>query len=306
MKRFMGRKMDEPEVQAEMKRVPGVTFCEVDGLVGVEVMYDGEPKKLSMAQCAAMMIFKMSQICAESNKGAAIAETVVSVPAWFTNAQRLCMLDACDVAGVRCLRLMHDTTATALEYGIWRSAKKAFDEKDAQRVLFVDLGYSSYQVSVVDYVIGKLTVKATAFDRTLGGRDFDLAIAEWIGAEFQAKHKCDPMSNVKARMKKMLQTLGGDSALGGAAGAIGDDDDALDQIFERMQDPAVLERLQDMAKNESFQQRVQQMTQDPKFMAAAGEYAQDMAEEVMEAESQPGDDDDFGLAIEDEDEEEEA
>lgn len=201
MKRFMGRKMSEPEVAAEIARVPGVKFVEVDGLVGVEVMYDGEPKALSIPQCAAMMLFKMSQICADSNKGASIAELVVSVPAWFTNSQRLAMLDACDIAGLRCLRLMHDTTATALEYGIWRSAKKAFDEKVTQRVLFVDMGYSSYQVSVVDYVIGKLVVKATAWDRTLGGRDFDEVIAAWIAGEFKAKHKCDPMENPKARMK---------------------------------------------------------------------------------------------------------
>ena len=201
MKRFMGRKMSEPEVAAEIARVPGVKFVEVDGLVGVEVMYDGEPKALSIPQCAAMMLFKMSQICADSNKGASIAELVVSVPAWFTNSQRLAMLDACDIAGLRCLRLMHDTTATALEYGIWRSAKKAFDEKVTQRVLFVDMGYSSYQVSIVDYVIGKLVVKATAWDRTLGGRDFDEVIAAWIAGEFKAKHKCDPMENPKARMK---------------------------------------------------------------------------------------------------------
>ena len=103
--------------------------------------------------------------------------------------------------GVRCLRLMHDTTATALEYGIWRSAKKAFDAEKAQRVLFVDVGYSSYQVSVVDYVIGKLTVKSTTYDRTLGGRDFDMRVAEWIASEFRAKHKCDPMSSPKPRMK---------------------------------------------------------------------------------------------------------
>jgi heat shock protein 4 len=148
-----------------------------------------------------MMLFKMSQNCADSNKGASIAEVVVSVPAWFTNSQRLAMLDACDVAGLRCLRLMHDTTATALEYGIWRSAKKAFDEEVTQRVLFVDMGYSSYQVSIVDYVIGKLVVKATAWDRTLGGRDFDEVIAAWIAGEFKAKHKCDPMENPKARMK---------------------------------------------------------------------------------------------------------
>ena len=56
-------------------------------------------------------------------------------------------------------------------------------------------------MSVVDYVIGKLTVKSTTYDRTLGGRDFDMRVAEWIAAEFRAKHKCDPMSSPKPRMK---------------------------------------------------------------------------------------------------------
>ena len=202
IKRFIGRKYQEPEVQQEMARVPGLKFVELqNGDVGVEVSYDGNPTQLTLQQCAAMMICKMSQICEEATKGVPIADCVVSVPAWFTNDQRLSMLDACEIAGVRCLRLMHDTTATALEYGIWRSAKKAFDAEKAQRVLFVDVGYSSYQVSVVDYVIGKLTVKSTTYDRTLGGRDFDMRVAEWIAAEFRAKHKCDPMSSPKPRMK---------------------------------------------------------------------------------------------------------
>ena len=151
IKRFIGRKYQEPEVQQEMSRVPGLKFVELqNGDVGVEVSYDGNPTQLTLQQCAAMMICKMSQICEEATKGVPIADCVVSVPAWFTNDQRLSMLDACEIAGVRCLRLMHDTTATALEYGIWRSAKKAFDAEKAQRVLFVDVGYSSYQVSVVD------------------------------------------------------------------------------------------------------------------------------------------------------------
>lgn len=202
MKRFLGRKFNEPEVQSEMARVPGLKFVEMqNGDIGVEVSYDGTPTTLSMPQCAAMMISKMSQICEEGSAKVPIADCVVSVPAWFTNNQRLAALDACEIAGVRCLRLMHDTTATALEYGIWRSAKKAFDAEVAQRVLFIDVGYSSYQVSVVDYVIGKLTVKSTAYDRTLGGRDFDLKVAEWIAGEFRAKHKCDPMSQPKPRMK---------------------------------------------------------------------------------------------------------
>lgn len=203
MKRFLGRQFKEPEVAEEIARIPGLAFVEMeDGTVGVEVNYDDAKKRLSLAQCIAMMFSKMSSICGDSNKGAGIADCVVSVPAWFTNAARLATLDAAEIAGLRCLRLMHDTTATALEYGIWRSAKKSFDEKVAQRVMFVDLGYSSYQVSVVDYVIGELRVKATTYDRTLGGRDFDVIIAKWIAEQFTAKYKGqDPWAEVKPRMK---------------------------------------------------------------------------------------------------------
>ncbi|KAH8096485.1 ATP binding protein [Aureococcus anophagefferens] len=145
--------------------------------------------------------YKNTISCMKRFMGRKMSEPEVAAEIARARRQRLAMLDACDVAGLRCLRLMHDTTATALEYGIWRSAKKAFDEKVTQRVLFVDMGYSSYQVSIVDYVIGKLVVKATAWDRTLGGRDFDEVIAAWIAGEFKAKHKCDPMENPKARMK---------------------------------------------------------------------------------------------------------
>ena len=113
------------------------------------------------------------------------------------------MRDACEIGGIHALRLMHDTTATAVEYGIYKSAKKVFDATAPQHVMFVDLGHASTSVSVVDFVIGKLVVKSTTFDRNLGGRDFDMAIAKWIATEFQAKHKDDPMSTPKT-LRKLL------------------------------------------------------------------------------------------------------
>lgn len=198
LKRLIGCRFDE--ATEEMARLPGVRFCEVDGRVGVEVMYDEGTAKLSIPQCAAMMMGKLSQICAAQEKGVEMADVVMSIPAWFSHAQRLATLDACEIAGIKCLRLMHDTTATALEYGIWRSMQKMFDEAGS-RVMFCDLGYSSFQVSVVEYVPGKLTVKATTFDRNLGGRDFDLAIAKYVAAEFKKKYGDDPLSSPKPKMK---------------------------------------------------------------------------------------------------------
>ena len=116
---------------------------------------------------------------------------------------------------------------------------------------------------------------------------------------------------VKERMKRMLQRLGENSAIPGAD-KFANDDDALDSIFERMQDPAVLERLQSMATNQTFQARVQQMTQDPKFMEAATEYVQEMKDDVQEEAAAAGlaeadGDLDLGLSaddLEDEDEDE--
>merc|ERR1719267_153384 len=168
---MIGRKYDEPDMQYEMGYVPGVKF------------------------------FKLPDGC----NGVNVADAVVSIPCWFTNAQRLAMKDACQIGGVHCLRLMHETTATAVEYGIYKSAKNLFDANTPQTTMFIDLGHSGYSVSIVDFVTGKLTVKSTTFDRSLGGREFDTAIAKWLGGEFAAKYKCDdPYNSPKALMKLMV------------------------------------------------------------------------------------------------------
>jgi len=202
MKRMIGRQYDEPEMAYEMAWVPGVKFVKMgDGGVGVEVMLNDEPKQFSMTQIVSMMLVKCGELARQAC-GVNLADAVVSIPCWFSNAQRLAMKDASEIAGVHCLRLMHDTTATAVEYGIYKSAKNLFDATTPQTTMFIDLGHSSYSVSVVDFVTGKLTVKSTAFDRSLGGREFDMAIAKWLGEEFAAKYKCaNPFDSPKPWMK---------------------------------------------------------------------------------------------------------
>ena len=202
MKRMIGRQFDEPEMAYEMSYVPGVKFVKMgDGGVGVEVMLNDEPKQFSMTQITSMMLVKCGELARQAC-GVNLADAVVSIPCWFSNAQRLAMKDASEIAGVHCLRLMHDTTATAVEYGIYKSAKNLFDATTPQTTMFIDLGHSSYSVSVVDFVTGKLTVKSTAFDRSLGGREFDMAIAKWLGEEFAAKYKCaNPFDSPKPWMK---------------------------------------------------------------------------------------------------------
>lgn len=102
---------------------------------------------------------------------------------------------------------------------------------------------------------------------------------------------------VKERMQRMLQRMGSDSAMPGAE-ALGNDPAALDKLFERMQDPEVIDRLQTLAKNETFQAKVQEMTKDPAFAQAAGQYASEMADDVMaeaKAASVGGPEDDLGF-----------
>ena len=109
-KRLIGRKFAEAEVQEELARMPGVKFVEMpeDGTVGIQVMYNDEPKVLSMEQCMAMMLTKLSAIVAEAEKGKDAADIVLSIPGWYTDAQRVAMLNACTIANMKCVRLLHE------------------------------------------------------------------------------------------------------------------------------------------------------------------------------------------------------
>ena len=189
------------QIQAELAASPGLKYVELeDGTVGVEVSYNEEPTVLSMEQCVAMMLSKLVSITLEAT-GAKPGDCVISIPGFYTDAQRQAMLNACEIAQLNCLRLLHEGTAVALEYGMFKSAKGVFDAEKPQNVVFVDLGHAQCSATVASFVTGKLTVHAAAYDRNVGGRNFDEIIARKIGAAFQAKHKADPWSEPKARMK---------------------------------------------------------------------------------------------------------
>jgi heat shock protein 4 len=134
-----------------------------------------------------------------ANQGAPVADAVVSIPAYFTDEQRRSMLDACQIADLSCIRLMHETTAVALSYGIYRSA--SFDAVQPQHVLFIDMGHSNYSITIAAFLQSKLQIKSCVYDRHLGGRDFDRIISDWICAEFQRKTGLDASGNIKAMLK---------------------------------------------------------------------------------------------------------
>jgi heat shock 70kDa protein 4 len=166
------------------------------GQVGAEVSYLGKKEKFTATQLVAMFLSKIKQTTSNEIK-LPVSDLVMSVPAWFTDVQRRSLIDAAEIAGLKLLRLINDTTAVALGYGITKLDLPSADEKP-RRVAFVDVGHSNYTVSIVEFKKGELAVKATAFDRHFGGRNFDKALVDHLAKEFQGKFKIDIFSNPRA------------------------------------------------------------------------------------------------------------
>ncbi len=167
--------------------------------MGAEVTYRGEKKKFTGTQLVGMYLGKIRDIAAKETR-LAVSDVVISVPPWFADAQRRAMLDAAEIAGLKTLRLINDNTAIALGYGITKTDLPEGDAKP-RRIVFVDIGYSDYTCSIVEFRKGELTVKATTFDLHLGGRDFDKALVDHFAAEFKDKFKIDINTNLKAKTR---------------------------------------------------------------------------------------------------------
>lgn len=210
LKRLAGRSFSDPDVQVEQDFV-SAPLVDINGQVGAEVTYLGKKEKFTATQLVSMFLSKVKQTASAELK-LPVSDLVMSVPAWFTDAQRRALMDAAEISGLKLLRLMNDTTAAALGYGITKTDLPTGEEK-SRRVAFVDIGHSNYTVSIVEFRKGELTVKSTAYDRHFGGRDFDKAIVDHLAAEFKEKYKIDIKSHPKAlvrvhaaaeKMKKIL------------------------------------------------------------------------------------------------------
>lgn len=206
LKRIIGRKWGEPELMADLARVGFQTSQHPEtGGVGIHVSYNDEDLILTPEQVAAMMLTKLMDVAYKAtNSLSYVADAVIGIPGWWTDSMRRAMLDACNIAQLKCCRLMHESTATALAYGIYKSAKGEFDRftKDKPHVvLFIDFGHSSFSASVCTFIPGALTVKAAKYDRSLGGRDMDEVIANYLADDFLAKSKLDVRTSPKAMMK---------------------------------------------------------------------------------------------------------
>ncbi|MDB4908650.1 MAG: dnaK [Gemmatimonadetes bacterium] len=181
IKRFMGRRLEE--VQDETKRVPYAVVKGQNDVASVEV----QGKRYSAPEVSAMILQKMKQT-AEDYLGHTVTKAVVTVPAYFNDAQRQATKDAGKIAGLDVLRIINEPTAAALAYGL---DKKGKDEK----IAVFDLGGGTYDISVLELydVDGtrQFEVKATNGDTHLGGDDFDQRVIDWIVAEFKKDQAID-------------------------------------------------------------------------------------------------------------------
>lgn len=198
LKRLLGRAYNDPEIQEYEKKFINAQLFDMQGSVGVKVNFLGEPREFSYTQLVGMYFGALRDIAARELK-TLVSDVVISVPGWFTDTQRRALLDAAAIAGLNPLRLINDSTAIALGYGITKSDLP--EPENPKHVVFVDIGHSNYSVAVVAFAKGQLTVKSTAFERHLGGRDFDYSLVQHFAQEFKGKYKIDVLSNPKATFR---------------------------------------------------------------------------------------------------------
>ena len=201
MKLLVGRKFDDADVQKELARSAFKAVKMPHGGVGISISYNDEPLVVSVEHFMAMMLVHAKEISANANGGLNLADSVLAVPHWYTNAQRHGVLNACKIAGLNCLKLTSESTAIALSYGIFKSAKKLFSETEPTHIMFVDLGYTGYCVTIVDFIQENMRVLSTVCDRELSGRQFDDVIIEFLAEQFENKTKINVRNNKKALLK---------------------------------------------------------------------------------------------------------
>ena len=178
IKRLIGRRYDDPTTQKDKELVPYKIVPGDNGDAWVEV----RGKKYSPSQISAFILQKMKET-AEANLGETVTQAVITVPAYFNDAQRQATKDAGRIAGLEVLRIINEPTAAALAYGL--------DKKGTGRIAVYDLGGGTFDVSILEIGDGVFEVKSTNGDTFLGGEDFDKRVIDYLADEFKKENGID-------------------------------------------------------------------------------------------------------------------
>lgn len=192
-KRLIGRRFDDPVVQANMEHWP-FRVVNVDSKPNIEVMYKNEKKKLCPEEILSMVLGKLKEI-AETYLGSTVTDAVVTVPAMFNNLQCQAIRDAGTISGLKILRIYSESTAAALAYGFNRKITKD------RHVLIFNLGGGMVDVSVLTILDGIFEMKSTAGNTHLGGEDFDTRLVNHFLREIKRDHNKDLASDKRALLR---------------------------------------------------------------------------------------------------------
>jgi len=179
IKRLIGRRYDDPMVEKDKKLVPYKIIKGPNGDAWVEA----QGKQFSPAQVSAYILQKMKET-AEAKLGETITQAVITVPAYFNDAQRQATKDAGRIAGLEVLRIINEPTAAALAYGLDK-------KKESKTIAVYDLGGGTFDISILEIGDGVFEVKSTNGDTFLGGEDFDMRLVEYLANEFKKENQID-------------------------------------------------------------------------------------------------------------------
>ena len=190
-KRLVGRSFEDDTVQKDISKVPFKIVKSDNG----EAWVEGKGKKYSPSQISAFVLQKMKET-AEKYLGQAVTKAVITVPAYFNDAQRQATKDAGKIAGLEVLRIINEPTAAALAYGL--------DKKNGQKIAVYDLGGGTFDVSILEIGDGVFEVKSTNGDTFLGGEDFDDTIVNYLIDEFKKDNGID-LRNDKLALQRLKE-----------------------------------------------------------------------------------------------------
>ena len=191
VKRLIGRRFDDPVTRKDTELVP---YTIVKGKNG-DAWVNAGGEDYSPSQISAFILQKMKET-AESYLGETVTQAVITVPAYFNDAQRQATKDAGQIAGLEVLRIINEPTAAALAYGL--------DKEDGKTIAVYDLGGGTFDVSILEIGDGVFEVKSTNGDTFLGGEDFDSAIVEYLADKFKAKENMD-LKNDKLALQRLKE-----------------------------------------------------------------------------------------------------
>ncbi|HEX2859961.1 MAG TPA: molecular chaperone DnaK [Alphaproteobacteria bacterium] len=268
VKRLIGRRFDDPMVKKAKEHSPFKIVKAKNGDAWVEA--DG--KEMSPSEISAMILQKMKDT-AEAYLGTKVTEAVITVPAYFNDAQRQATKDAGKIAGLDVLRLVNEPTAAALAYGFGE------DAKGSKKIAVYDLGGGTFDVSILEIGDGVVEVKATNGDTFLGGEDFDQRIIEWLVAEFKKEQGVDlskdklALQRLKDEAEKAKKELSSATSI----------EINMPFITADASGPKHLQRTLSRAKLESLVEDLVQNTLEPckKALKDAGFKASDIQEVVL-------------------------